>query len=92
MKHGLGGGSGRVRGRSSVGGTFFKVGGETVHVKKLMQNLFIKRFTLTIDPILIVLLKLKHNLKCKSGAYRPLCPAVPPSLVRSSWGGVWGVF
>ena len=42
---------------SSGGGTFFKVGGHKCTSKKLWKVFFIKRFTITIDPILIVLPK-----------------------------------
>jgi len=35
-------------------GTFLKVGGQ-VHVKKKHVTFFIKRFTLTMDPIIVLL-------------------------------------
>ena len=77
---------GRVRAESSSGGTFFKAG-----FKNLCKMFFSKGFTLTIDPILNVLLKLKQNLKCKSGGGGKFDSPVPPPLVRSSRDWVWGV-
>jgi len=41
----------------SGGRTFFKVGGQSAR-QKTMEIFLMKRFTLTIDPILIVLLKI----------------------------------
>ena len=46
-----------ISGLISGGGNFFKVGGAVVDVKNLWKIFFIKQFTLTMDPILIVLLK-----------------------------------
>jgi len=50
----------------------FQSGGAQVHVKKSWKFFFIKQVALTIDPILIVLLKptvFEQNSKFKSSAY-----------------------
>jgi len=39
------------------GGNFSKCGGAQVDVRKTMEDFFIKRFALTMNPILIVLFK-----------------------------------
>jgi len=60
----------------------------TNNIAKILQNFSIKRFALTMDPILIASLNLfRQNLKFRSGrpgeprALGPCGPLIPPPIV-----------
>jgi len=57
----------------SGGVTFLKVGGGGASARHENYGIFfMKRFTLTVDPMLIVLKPILRNLKCRSGVQAPL--------------------
>jgi len=63
----------------SGGGTFFKVG-KLECTLRIMKIFFIKRFTLTMDPILTVLLTSLSKIRNLKGGPRPMRPGNPYQL------------
>jgi len=61
----------------------FSKWGAQVNVKRTMGNFFIKRFTLTMDPILIALLTYSKIINVKVGCQAPRKKVKGPRFLRT---------